>query len=353
MAETNEADVREEIAVPLLALLGYERGTENDILREFTLSYDRNFLGRKKKNDQPLRGRADYVLVVTGSGRWVLEIKAPSIQIDQDALEQAISYARHPEISGTYAAVLNGKRFIVMHNSQRSTDEPIIDLAVSTPNDLALHVQNILSPASIRRDCTPPVVDLGQPLAKGLRSSAVITGGAIRYSSFTWECDFPLPDDAKQNLDETCRRMASNRLSITGGRVWRDETSRIRSKLDWSVPHDAMLQFAQDKRLLDVEYISLGETVSDNPEKPTVFDVVGKFHVSEGETLFDIVRWDTVTAGIATSMTYRGQATGHIRDNRFAGHFQSEYESTFPTLALPLQINMYAVGEFEVVLDTR
>ena len=81
----NETDIREEIAAPLLALFGYKRGTENDILRELTLSYDRNFLGRKKNNDPPLRGRADYILSVIGAGRWALEIKAPSESISQDA----------------------------------------------------------------------------------------------------------------------------------------------------------------------------------------------------------------------------------------------------------------------------
>ena len=34
----NETDVREEVAAPFLALLGYQRGTENDILRELSIS---------------------------------------------------------------------------------------------------------------------------------------------------------------------------------------------------------------------------------------------------------------------------------------------------------------------------
>jgi Type I restriction enzyme R protein N terminus (HSDR_N) len=67
------------------------------------------------------------VLSVTGAGRWVLEIKAPKEEITQDTIEQAIAYARHPEVSVTYAAILNGRRFVVMHDSQRSTDKPLID----------------------------------------------------------------------------------------------------------------------------------------------------------------------------------------------------------------------------------
>ena len=43
-ARANETDVREEIATPMLAALGYERGTVNNIAREATLAYERQFL---------------------------------------------------------------------------------------------------------------------------------------------------------------------------------------------------------------------------------------------------------------------------------------------------------------------
>lgn len=45
----NETDIREEIAVPLLALLGYKGGTENEIIREMSLTYNRDFIGRKRR----------------------------------------------------------------------------------------------------------------------------------------------------------------------------------------------------------------------------------------------------------------------------------------------------------------
>jgi type I site-specific restriction endonuclease len=179
--DANETDVREEVATPLLSALGYERGMRNDILRELTLSYGRVFLGRKKNNNPPLRGRADYVLSVTGAARWVLEIKAPKEEITQETIEQAISYARHPEVSVTYAAILNGKRFVVMHNSQRSTDEPLVNIDVSSPHELAERVRGLLSPASIKRDCSPPIVDLRRPLVDGFRANANITGGVLIY----------------------------------------------------------------------------------------------------------------------------------------------------------------------------
>jgi hypothetical protein len=348
----NETDVREEIATPFLSRLGYERGTPNDILREFSLAYDRVFLGRKKKNDHPLRGRADYVLSVIGAARWVLEVKAPSETISRDVIEQAQSYARHPEVSATYATVLNGRRFVVYHSSQSSNDPPIADVEVTSAEGLAAQMNALLSPSAIRRDCTPPKIDLGTPLADGFRSSAQILRGFISYSDFVWECNFPLPHDQRASLDEMCRKMKGFRSTVIGGKVWRDDTSRIRAKLDWTLPHEKLLKFAYDKKLLDVEYFSLNSSISSDPNYPTIFDVVGQVSIVRGEALFDILRWDSKVAGIEVAMTYRGQASGVIENSNFCGTFQAEYESTFP--AIPgLSIAMFGMGNFEVVLDPR
>jgi hypothetical protein len=343
-----EIDVREEIAVPLLALLGYRRGTENDIQREVHLAYGRNFLGRKKKSDRPLRGSADYVLGVTGAGRWILELKSSLEDITVDAIDQAISYARHPEISGTYAVVLNGVRLVVYHNTQRSTDQPLVDLAVQSPEALAAQLEGLLSPAAIRRDCSPPIVDLKTPLASGLRSRAHIRSGTLSYSDFTWHSNIRLPN--AHVMDDLCQRMRSWRSHINGGQIWRDDTSRIIAKLQWTAPHDEMLRLAQDKGLMDIEYVSLSYQISDDPDNPTVFDAVARVSVKPGETLFDIRRWETQVVGAAAVMAYRGQAVGFIEGQTFCGLFRADYEMTFPAAPM-LLVNMSGVGEFRIAID--
>jgi hypothetical protein len=348
--EMNEQDVREDLAAPLLTMLGYQRGSTNDILRGRPLAYGRIFLGRKKQADRPLRGIPDYVLAVAGAGRWVLETKSPSEGITLDAIEQAISYGRHPEISASYAAVLDGCRFVLFHSTQKSTDDPLLDLAVTSPPELAAQLSGLLSPSAIRRDCSPPIVDLGTPLADGFRSRAEIRSGTICYERFTWECNFPVPPEARAQMDETTRRLSTFRTPIIGGQVWRDEASRIRAKLDWAMPHDEMMRFAREKKLKEVEYLSLDTVVSIDPARPTVFDAVGRVVVERGETLFDIVRWDTKMAGLDAAMVFRGQAAGHILDGVFSGEFQAEYEATFP--AVPsLLFNIYGLGRLEIALE--
>ena len=348
--DANEADVREEIAAPFLEALGYRRGTENDILREFPLSYERVFLGRKKKNDPPLRGRPDYVLTIAGSARWVLEVKAPSEAITLDVIEQAISYTRIPQISAAYAAVLNGARIVVFHYSQKSTDTPIVDLNVESVEKAAAQLAGLLSPSAIRRDCSPPIVDLSLPLTPGFRSTARTLRGSVKYSDYGWSSNFSLPQAAEQRLNETGKVVRGFRPTAIGGRIWRDTSSRIKAKLEWAFPHDDLLKFAQDKQLTNVEYVSLSTTISNDAAHPTVFDVVGNVSIVAGERLFSLARWDTKIADIAASMNYRGQAVGHITDRHFAGQVEAEYESTFP--AVPnLRINMFLIGSFDIELD--
>jgi len=348
----NETDVRAEVAEPLLAGLGYRRGTADDISRELSLTYARQALGHKKASDPPLRGRADFVLSVLGAGRWVLETKAPHEPIDVNAIEQAITYARHPEVSATYAAILNGVRLTVHHASQASAEKPLVDVTISDAASLAKQLAGLLSPAAVRRDCTPPIVDLGSPLADGLRSKAPILGGQIRHDKTTWSANIPLPDGEVQRIDEMCRRLSGLRIAITGGTVYRDSDSRIRAKLQWSLPHDEMLRFAIDKKLMDVEYIALADEISTKPDAPTVFDVIDDVEVSEGETLFNIATWETMTSGVSIHMRYTGRAVGFFEKNVFRGVFSAHYYCEAPLLPM-FRMEMETEGAFEVIVDDR
>ena len=134
------------------------------------------------------------------------------------------------------------------------------------------------------------------------------------------------------------------------GNVGLDDVGNEVILMGWVQSNRALLKFARDKHLMEVEYVSLNAAISSDPENPTVFDVVGGVSISEGETLFDIVRWDTQLAGSAMSMNYRGQAIGHLTKPAFSGQFQAEYEAN--SLVVPMiGLKFYATGVFEVKLD--
>jgi hypothetical protein len=155
-----------------------------------------------------------------------------------------MSYGRHPEVAASYSAVLNGVRFAVHHASQASTEPPLVDIPVSGYESLAERVNSLLSPAAIRRDCKPPVVDLEKPLADGLRSRAEIRGGEICYEECSWFANFEFADEQRWFFDEICRRQEELRVAITGGTICRDAASRICARLSVSLPHTAMTQYA-------------------------------------------------------------------------------------------------------------
>src|SRR5439155_9662094 len=96
--------VREEILTPLLKALGY--GTEaKRIIRNNTLRHPFLKYGHR---EIPIRSEADYILVIDGIHRWVLEAKPPEPITDND-VHQAYSYTVHPEVNGIYFAVCNGR----------------------------------------------------------------------------------------------------------------------------------------------------------------------------------------------------------------------------------------------------
>jgi len=345
----NETDVREEVAMPLLQALGYAAGTANDIIREKTLQYPHDFLGRKKKTDPPLRGRADYILTVLGAGSWTLEIKAEEVEIDRDAIEQSISYARHPQVSGSYAAILNGRRFVAFHNTQRSDEVPLIDLPVESITQLSSALESTFSPNSIRQDCSPPQVDLEMPLANGLRSTARISKASIVYERFNWRANTSIPKEGIVALDETCRRMSGFRVSASGGTIRRDKQSRIIVKLDWIFPHDDLKKFAEQK-FPDMEYVCLASTLSEDPINPTIFHVIGSFDVQQGDSLFDVATWKTNVAGIDASLTYGGQATGFLKSGIFRSVVEAKQEMTFPTMP-HVRIVLSGTGELNITIQ--
>jgi hypothetical protein len=118
------------------------------------------------------------------------------------------------------------------------------------------------------------------------------------------------------------------------------------------MPHKDLVQFAIDKKLLEVEYVALSQTLSSDPSDPTIFDVIGDVRIEEGEPIFDISRFETDFAGAAVRITFRGQAVGYLQDFLFHGNFRSEYVCSYP-IAPGVEVYLFVDGKFEVRIDDR
>lgn len=210
----NEADIRAEVIDPLLRRLGYQSGTEFNIERERFLRYPQRSLGRRKKSDPALTGKADYILEIRGIDRWTIEAKPPLADISEDDVYQAYSYANHPEIAASYFVLCNGRRFAVYRTISGPAAEPILAFSYDEFNQRIQVLENLLGPDSFRRSLLANHIDTGRPLIKGLPSTLDISAGEIEY--FEVAANHPV---AEQKI----HRMIGVRLPIAGGFIWRLE----------------------------------------------------------------------------------------------------------------------------------
>ena len=119
--EFKEDSVREEIITPILKSLGYSASKPNKIIRSRSLKHPYISIGSQRKEITCI---PDYLLEVEGKLAWVLEAKKPgeNILIGKH-VEQAYSYAIHPEIRVPLFALCNGEEFVLYKISE---DKPVL-----------------------------------------------------------------------------------------------------------------------------------------------------------------------------------------------------------------------------------
>lgn len=206
----NESDVREEFIAPLLRRLGYQSGTDNNVIRELPLRYEKQQLGRKKPTDPELRGKADYVCEAAKRVRWVIEAKPPSAEITADDEEQSWSYASHPEVRAVLHCVTNGRELRVY----RSNDGPMATpLYRATYNELAVSLeplQGLLSPPALLAafpEVEMPHID---GLGPGLGSVVRVASGSFSYDRISPRQYEAVISDLTFNIVDGCLDRNSN-----------------------------------------------------------------------------------------------------------------------------------------------
>jgi len=120
-----EDSVREEIIVPLLKGLGYKASGEYRIIRSKTLSQPFIYVGTRK---HPVKTIPDYLLLYNDKPLLVLDAKSPSENILNKAhIQQAYSYAIHPEIRCHTFALCNGHSLAVFNVE---SNKPLLNVSI-------------------------------------------------------------------------------------------------------------------------------------------------------------------------------------------------------------------------------
>ena len=325
-----EADVREEVLAPLVRLLGYRTGTKFNVIREQSLRYPKTFLGRKNPaKDAAVRGKADYILEVSGHARWVLEAKAPGVDIDIDSIEQAWTYANHAEVRAVYFALCNGRELKVFATQSAPSAGAFLTVPYEALDDQLLQIENVLGPSAIQRDFPDQQYLVGRPLGPGLRAFARIPSGMIVYQKST----LPQP------------MLSQMQIAIVDGALERDENGCLLAYLRTLAPLRSFQELNEKLGLDGFEMKSTDTDVSIDPDRPTEF-VYGRIMTfPEGVEILDITTWQVVKMPMTMHCAVTATATGYLKDQTFHGRFMSELRITnieFPTVVLE--------GEFHVRL---
>jgi hypothetical protein len=309
--QLNETDVREEIIAPLLRALGYRSGTPHNIIREQLLRYPQSLLGRKDaKKDPLLRGKADYILEVDGKVRWVIEAKAPDANLGHDEIEQAWTYASHPEVRAVYFALCNGRQIEVFQTDLGPAASPILHLEYEalSRSDGFQRIENLLSPAAVARDHEK--TDTGPPLGPGLRSVARIASGLIQYESNS--ANYPVLNEIQ--------------IGIADGAVQRDEQGRLVAYLRTIAPSRSHQELNERLGLSSFEMTSSDSALSITAEQPTVFVYDHTLTLPAGEEVLDLSLWRRFKLPINIQIHVVARVAGVLNDRQFGGKFSTELD---------------------------
>lgn len=322
----NETDVRENIVSPLLKELQYRHSTNNDVITEQTLRYPKSYIGRKKNSDPALRGKADYILEVDGRIRWVVEVKAPYVAIGTDDIDQAYSYAYHPEVRALYFVVTNGREFQIFRTIDGPETPPVLSLDYSNLKSNFQILSNILSPESLKRDYPDFVLDTGKPIAPGFRSFVKIISGKINYS--------------ENSLGHA--PLKGMNIFVSEGAVQREERGGMVAYLNTESPFQQMQELNKMLGMESFEIFTNDEVISDSPTKPTVFSCEIKYVIPRGTRLYDFTTGRHNISSIDLNVNTRTEARGFLSGNKFSGEFIASFN--FSALPMPISMN----GNFEI-----
>ncbi|WP_412485956.1 hypothetical protein [Shewanella chilikensis] len=136
-----EDAVREELIVPIIKSLGYKISGSSRVIRSKPLVHPYVAIGSQQRKISII---PDYVFTSEEKPYWILDAKSPSEDIFKSKhVEQAYSYAIHPEIRAEYYALCNGIEFALYHVRQF---EPVIQVSLKNISEKWDILYKLLNP---------------------------------------------------------------------------------------------------------------------------------------------------------------------------------------------------------------
>jgi hypothetical protein len=256
-----------------------------------------------------------------------LEAKSPG-QINIDEIEQAYSYAIHPEVRAIYFCISDGYEFRIYRTDYAPDVAPIFQTNYDELKTTFDTLKNILSPESIRRDWSARVIDIGKPIGAGLNSLVKIESGHIGFQSNSW--NIPVYNALS--------------LTVVNGAIQRDENGKL---LLYLLTRSSLALQEKNSRLgLDkIEVESSDDILSSDSEKPTLFVARKTYTIPQGETALNMTTGKNTLLPYSVKADISINARAVLSGKKLSGQFTCEYNFHQSTSSLSL------VGGFELNLS--
>jgi Type I restriction enzyme R protein N terminus (HSDR_N) len=170
--EFKEDAVREVIITPLLTRLGYSPSGVNRIIRSKSLAHPFIYAGTRKV---PVTLIPDYTLLGDQTPLLILDAKRPTESVlSKENVQQAYSYAIHPEIKCQHFALCNGKMLTVFSVDD---DNPLLVVPFAEYDSGWSEIEKYISPRYLKQPILRKFApDFGTALSRlGLAENAHIS----------------------------------------------------------------------------------------------------------------------------------------------------------------------------------
>lgn len=179
--EFKEDSVREVIITPILSRLGYTPSGPHRVIRSKALVHPFIYAGTRQV---PITLIPDYSLMTEGKVVCVLDAKRPSEDIlSRKHIQQAYSYAIHPEIKCADFALCNGRQLVVFNVDD---EKPQFVVAYDELEARWSDVERFLAPRFLRNPSLRKFApDLGLAVSRlGLAKHAKIVFQGMQLNLF-------------------------------------------------------------------------------------------------------------------------------------------------------------------------
>lgn len=336
----NESDVRGELLDPMLRALGYQAGTENNILREGLLRYRFLFLGRKKPTDHPITGKPDYVMECAAHGRWVLEAKPPSQILSVDDFEQAQSYALHPNVAAALFVLSNGRETRVYRSIARDIADAILTFRFEEIANRWLEIEALLSPNGFRRHLPLPTWNPGLPVARTYGTTLRLGAGEA------------IPHQVETNapgMEQNLSAMANLTNHVSRGWCRRGSDGRLQMECEFRSSNARTQEWLDSKGLSSIIFETDDQFISTTPDAPTLITGVMKTTVVAGEEIFDLSTWTSMRIPFGMTIDARVSATIYAHNGQIVGDYSLMMSTQTSIIQIPLMIEQVGVIKIEII----